>query len=329
MDANLKQRLVGAAVLVALAVIFLPMLIGGPEPSSNSAAVSTDIPDRGDRQLVTRDLPLAPALPATNTEAAADVDPNRVATVDMTDAPARVDALAGDPATAPAAMPSMPAVTTPVEASTSAATPAAPANSSTANTAAPVASAPVAAPVAVAPTPVPVAATPNGNWAVNLGSYANAGNATALVKQLRGHKMAVYSESISLDGKPAQRVRLGPYTQRAQAESARLTALKIRSDLPTSVVSLEGERNIPAAKPAVAAGFAVQLGALASQADANALRDRARAAGFPSYVERVNSGSGVLWRVRLGPELQRANAEKLKADAKAKLGVDGNVVPHP
>jgi len=34
MDSRLKQRLVGAAVLVALAVIFLPMLVQGPAPDS-------------------------------------------------------------------------------------------------------------------------------------------------------------------------------------------------------------------------------------------------------------------------------------------------------
>src|SRR5690606_1804425 len=34
MDAGLKQRLIGAAVLVALAVIFLPMLVKGPAPDS-------------------------------------------------------------------------------------------------------------------------------------------------------------------------------------------------------------------------------------------------------------------------------------------------------
>ncbi|HET9047422.1 MAG TPA: SPOR domain-containing protein [Chiayiivirga sp.] len=325
----MKQRLVGAAVLVALAVIFLPMLIGGPESSNDAASVSTDIPDRGDRQLVTRDLPLAPALPAaTNDAANAVVDENRVATVDMTDAPARVDALADDPSTAPATPSDSPAVTAPVDRAPS--TPAAVASDSVASTPAAAASnTPTVASVAAAPTPAPVAATPNGNWAVNLGTYANAGNANALVAQMRGQKLAVYSESISLDGKPAQRVRLGPYAQRSQAESARLSALKLRGDLPTSVISLEGEGEAPAAKPAVAAGFAVQLGAFASQADANAMRGRARAAGFSSYVERVATDSGVLWRVRLGPELQRANAEKLKADAKNKLGVDGNVVAHP
>ena len=44
MDAPLKQRLVGAAVLVALAVIFLPMLVKGPAPDSGVSNVSIDVP---------------------------------------------------------------------------------------------------------------------------------------------------------------------------------------------------------------------------------------------------------------------------------------------
>lgn len=336
MDANLKQRLVGAAVLVALAVIFLPMLIGGPDHETNGPQVSTDIPARGDRQLVTRELPLAPALPTVSTEVdTAVAAENRVATVDMMNAPARVDALSGNEVNAASAASGD--VVAPAGAVTNSGTPATPVPAPVATTPTSVAPAAVPPPpastpvVAPAPAPPPTlpAASANGNWAVNLGSYGNAANASALVSQLRGQKFDVYSEAINLDGKSVQRVRLGPYAGRAQAESARLSVLKLRSDLPTSVVSLEGEPASPTAKPAVAAGFAVQLGALATQADANALRDRARAAGFSSYVERVATGSGVLWRVRLGPELQRANAEKLKSDAKIKLGVDGNVVAHP
>src|SRR5690606_38910288 len=59
MDAGLKQRLIGAAVLVALAVIFLPMLVKGPAPDSGVADLSTRVPDapqEGYRAVV---LPLA------------------------------------------------------------------------------------------------------------------------------------------------------------------------------------------------------------------------------------------------------------------------------
>jgi cell division septation protein DedD len=44
MDTSLKQRLVGAVVLVALAVIFLPMLVKGPAPDSGVSDVALDVP---------------------------------------------------------------------------------------------------------------------------------------------------------------------------------------------------------------------------------------------------------------------------------------------
>ena len=60
MDSSLKQRLVGAIVLIALAVIFLPMLVKGPAPDSGVSDVPLDIPaePKGDGERVTRDLPL-------------------------------------------------------------------------------------------------------------------------------------------------------------------------------------------------------------------------------------------------------------------------------
>lgn len=67
MDTPLKQRLIGAIVLVALAVIFLPMLVKGPAPDSGVANVPITAPDApGDGQFETRELPLvAPAGGAT------------------------------------------------------------------------------------------------------------------------------------------------------------------------------------------------------------------------------------------------------------------------
>lgn len=318
MDASLKQRLIGAAVLVALAVIFLPMLIGGPEPDAGTDTVPVDVPARDDRRFETRDLTLAPpsptlapAMPGSAPALDANqLDANQVATVDTTGAPPRIDAVSGAPVgtTQDGVSAAEPAPTTPVPASP----------------------APASSPALVAQTPLAVPATSSsGRWAVNLGSYANAANASNLVAQLRQQHLPAYAEQVALNDKTAQRVRLGPFAQRSEAESARLTLQKLRSDLPTSVVSLEGEKAPAAVKPAPAEGFAVQIGALRSETDANALRDRARAAGFASYVERTATAGGTFWRVRVGPELQRANADKLKGEVKAKLGIDGNVVPHP
>jgi cell division septation protein DedD len=73
----------------------------------------------------------------------------------------------------------------------------------------------------------------------------------------------------------------------------------------------------------------VQLGAFGQAADANALRDKVRAAGFSAFVEQVRTDSGVLNRVRVGPVASRADAEQLKAQVAAKVGIAGMVRPHP
>src|SRR5690606_12117799 len=65
----------------------------------------------------------------------------------------------------------------------------------------------------------------------------------------------------------------------------------------------------PAPTPAAASvGFAVQMGAFSREADANALRDRLRAAGFSAIVQPVRTDKGTLSRVRVGPVASRTEA---------------------
>ncbi|MEQ4575093.1 MAG: SPOR domain-containing protein, partial [Gammaproteobacteria bacterium] len=89
----------------------------------------------------------------------------------------------------------------------------------------------------------------------------------------------------------------------------------------------------PPAAPSVPAasnvGFAVQLGAFGRAEDANALRDKVRAAGFSAFVEQVRTDKGPLSRVRVGPVANRADAEQLRAQVAARVGISGMVRPHP
>ena len=43
----------------------------------------------------------------------------------------------------------------------------------------------------------------------------------------------------------------------------------------------------------------------------------------------MNTDKGALTRVRVGPVLNRAEADQLKAQVKSKVGLDGIVRPHP
>ena len=96
MDSALKQRLIGAAVLVLLAVIFLPMLITGPAPdgSKDMQGVPNGVPAVPDAQVDSRDLDFATAEPATAVSSAPPsymVDFGKYATAN--DAKTVVDAL--------------------------------------------------------------------------------------------------------------------------------------------------------------------------------------------------------------------------------------------
>ena len=104
MDLSLKQRLLGAAVLIALAVIFVPMFMSGsaPQKSAEMETSSLAIPPAPDREFNNRVLSVDPA--ATNPTAPAGADSGKIATVDTAAAPKPAEPEPASPApAAPAA----------------------------------------------------------------------------------------------------------------------------------------------------------------------------------------------------------------------------------
>lgn len=342
MDTPLKQRLIGAIVLVALAVIFLPMLVKGPAPDSGVANVPISAPAApSDGQFETRELPLvAPTGGATGLQSGAST------TQPLADSAA----LAADPA---------PADTSPaVAAGNYAVSFGAYATEADADR---VIASLKSAQLAGFREP----ATINGRqaWRVRVGPYADRALAEAGRLQAVKVRNDVKAEVITLDARadtavaatpagPAPAPSAAPAASSAAAAPAGNT-VKTES-LPAEPVAAAKPEPKPAApkpepkpspapKPetAVAApaapaapaassvGFAVQLGAFGQAAEANALRDKVRAAGFSAFVEQVRTDKGTLNRVRVGPVANRADAENLKAQVAAKVGVAGMVRPHP
>lgn len=309
MDLSLKQRLLGAAVLIALAVIFIPMFLSEPAPDRPAGREFGElaIPPAPDAEFQTRVLPVAPAgAPLTE----ADTGGERLATVDTATAP---PAEIATPEEAPASVPAARAA-----GEAPAKVPAAPEQPAGAAGRGPAPAAPAAG-----------RAGSSGQY-VHLGVYANAGNANELVASLKKAGFAAFGEPVQYQGKPATRVRVGPFANRAGADAARLRIRELKPDVPGSVVQVAVDAGADAPKDAVppgrAGGFAVQLAALKTEAEATRLRDRARQAGYPAYVDQVQSGGATLWRVRIGPEVDRAAAERLRAGVRDKLKLDGILV---
>lgn len=302
MDTALKQRLLGAAVLIALAIIFVPMLFSGSAPKQDSTTVDLQIPPAPDREFETRVLPVDAARPP----AAATEMPAR-----SSEPVATVEAPAPTPLPAPTVTQEpAPAATSPARATPRAEAPA------------PASAPPVAA--------APAGEAANGTYFVHLGVYASAKNADDLVAVLKRGGFAAFTEAAEFQGKPAQRVRVGPFGGRAEAEAARIRVRQIKPDVPGSVVANAANAVSDAPAAAVpadrAGGWAVQLGAFKTADDANKLRGRLQGAGFVAYVDKLASEGQTLWRVRAGPETDRANADKLRGRIKDKLKLDGIIV---
>ncbi|RZA37241.1 MAG: SPOR domain-containing protein [Lysobacteraceae bacterium] len=339
MDTALKQRLIGAVVLVALAVIFLPMLIKGPAPDSGVSDVPLDVPATPGGQYETRELPLvtpgdAPAGGVVGMGNGAQPAPA---------ATSEAIPLGAAPA-APAANGMLPASTAGGNYAVNFGAYATPADADA-----------VIARLKQSSLPAfREPATINGRnaYRVRIGPYGERADAEAVRLQATQVRSDVKAQVVTLDAtnaNPAPAVPTpAPAPSVAQATPAPATvttqalppeapkpAPAVTKPVATTPVATAAKPATPAPKPetlkpaASSVGFAVQLGAFSQASDANAMRDKLRAGGFSAFVEQVRTDKGTLNRVRVGPVASRADADRLKAQVSAKVGIDGMVRPHP
>jgi cell division septation protein DedD len=327
MDAALKQRLIGFAVLAALAVIVVPMFFSGTPPTG-TANVSLGIPPAPDANVKTRTLDLAvPGSAPTAADGSIQVPSDKLATVDLGGGSKPAEVLPVAPAPLPAAAPP------PGARSAAASAPAAAAPAAVVAAAAEHRAAARTKP-AVVPPPLPVGTAAQGRFLVSLGAYADAGNARALAARVRKQGFAVTTQPMQVRGKPATRIEAGPFDSRAAAEDARLRIKQAEPraavTLLAAPVSLAADAPAPASSADQAGGWVVQLGAFGAEKDALALRDRLRAAGFAAYTDHVSGLSGqLLYRVRVGPQTRHEAALSLRDRIKAQLGLSGIVASYP
>ncbi|HEV7490280.1 MAG TPA: SPOR domain-containing protein, partial [Rhodanobacteraceae bacterium] len=179
MDLSLKQRLLGAVVLIALAIIFVPMFLSRPAPQQSSETVNLAIPPAPDREFQNRVLPVDSAQDAAKN--AQPVSSQPLATVDTPPRPPEI------------AQPTAPVPVTPAP-----------------EAAKPVTSAPTPAAEAPKPAPSEPGRAANGHFYVHLGIYAETKNADDLVGVLKQGGFPAFAEASDYQGKPAERVRVGP-----------------------------------------------------------------------------------------------------------------------
>lgn len=287
MDKALKQRLVGASVLIALAVIVLPMLLSGQAEGPQETR-SIEVPPRPDElSFETRRYPVGqPGVTepeSRNNEELNVLEPAPMPTPDQPE-PGKAE---------------------------------------------PPADAGQAQPEVMAETAVDTSAGPAqpGRYLVQVASFSTIENTNNLSRRLREDGLPVLLDTIEADAGILHRVRVGPFSDLAAANAA-LEAISGRTpDLNPRIIDLRPDEAAPVTEPSdPLVRWVVQAGSFAERENSDALVARLKEAGFPAYAVTVNEGSGIRYKVRIGPVIERQAALDIAADIESQLDLDGIVM---
>ncbi|MCY4420335.1 MAG: SPOR domain-containing protein [Gammaproteobacteria bacterium] len=191
METNLKQRLIGAVVIIALAVIFVPMLFDGSgrKESSMVEAELSLAPPKFNFESQLPDAEQLDSLPA------AEKDPvPQAVTADPVSEPTAVSAPADKPdkVEKPVVQESKPEPE------------------------------PEPKPEPVKPTASQIESVPSlGAWAVQVAAFEEKSTALALQKKLTDGKFSSFTEKLEKGGKVLYRVKAGPELKRENAHQLR------------------------------------------------------------------------------------------------------------
>jgi DedD protein len=231
LDTQLKHRLTGAIILVALAVLFVPELLTGPKRGGAGATQGAGpVLNPGVDNGVGAGRPAEPSLPV-----AADGAPLRSYDIDLTERASRPASVSSGPASANAPLAAAaPGPATAPAAAPAAASAAAPGNTPTSPVSASATAVPAtAAPATAAARPAPDTAAPvvvasrAPRFAVQLGSFASRDTANRIAADLRARRFGAFVSPVASGGRRLYRVRVGPLADRPAAEvlQGRLAAL--------------------------------------------------------------------------------------------------------
>lgn len=325
MDKALKQRLVGASVLVALAVVVLPMLLGGETRAPQEARTIELPPKPRELSFETRRFPIGEQAPEQATVLPPPPEPVlQPPRTSSTPGNAGV-AKQGAPATALVEpRPDEPATQTVTGPATQADEPAlveagpGPDEAEDLGIAAP------------APGPAPgvaAASSEDGRYLVQVASFSSTGNANRLAGQLGEAGMPVLMDTVNSAAGVLHRVRIGPFAERDAADRV-IRDLNARvPDLQPRVLDLRPDDESAVTAPSdPLVRWVVQVGSFGAQENAEKLVFQLRDGGFRASSQAVSSGGATTYKVRVGPVLEREEAVALAASIRAQLGLDGLVM---
>ena len=206
MDKSLQKKLVGAAVLIALVVIFLPMLLDGPK-EKDSVSMQIDIPEKPVYKVPNR-LPQPEPAP----QAAAAPSPEAAPAPTTTEPAAAERQLSGAVGSPP--QPAPVKEINPVPAPVHKVKPASkePPKKTVKST----------AKTDRKPAQKSLRAGKGAGYVVQVGSFSLNANAESVKKKLAKAGFPAFVQEVIINGKPIYRVKVGPRPSRGDADQLRL-----------------------------------------------------------------------------------------------------------
>ena len=305
MDIALKQRLVGASVLIALAVVVLPMLLGGRPDGDAQESQKIELQPRSPEvDFETSRYPIGDQVPGQqqkSTQTTAKPLPSPGSSAGST-AEASTGPVADTVPHEPSGQQREPAGTEP------AAEP----------------SAGQAQPEKRPPETLP---GDTGRYVVQVASFGAIDNANRLSETLRDYGYSIMLDTIKSDVGTLHRVRVGPYGSEAEANSAVNRLQTQIGDVKPRVMDLQPEKAAQVTKPSdPLVRWVVQVGSFSSADNADKLVARLRLETMTAYKEEVSSSGSTIFRVRIGPFLEREEAIRVDGQVLERMGIDGVVM---
>jgi len=329
MDKALKQRLVGASVLIILAVIVLPMLLSGRSDRLKHESNQIELPPKPDElSIETRRFPVGvPSRPAPVAEQEQELDnqeQTQTESIDFASTSMEEQAVVpeietdGDETQVPETDVNNVQVTEGEPAQTTATVDA-------------VEQTPTVTSIILKSgkeesldvTQAVEGSDTTPRYLVQVASFSNERNANALADLLKADNLPVLMDVVDRPAGRMYRVRVGPYAKRPEAD-ALVDKLRTKmNDLTPRVLDLRPDDSAPVSTPSdPLVRWVVQVGSFSNTKSAEDLVAKLRIAGLSAFSEPVTSATGTVYKVRIGPELDREKATELARKVKTEHKLD-------
>lgn len=133
------------------------------------------------------------------------------------------------------------------------------------------------------------------------------------------------SPNSSASAKKSSAAKLAKVEPKNQLTKNQSTKKPTNAKLDNKIITA---KKIPAAKKSPRA-WAIQVGSFSERKNAFSLRNKLRSKKFTAFVESVKTAKGQVYRVRVGPEIRREQAEKIQKKLVSELKLKGLVIAHP